>query len=269
MNNRTKLLVAGSVLMTVAAFDSQAVVIDNINLGTSSHLALQDISLESIVTTAGDVLTGVGHITSIDNNTGFATGVELNFTYSAKVAYDNGGIIIFNPGASLTFYVDPIGTYSAVANNSGTTTSSATTAITSVGTDFLDFTSQNVNSPAPYNAAQSTGGFFGTGSDLAGSNPDGSGVGYFDVTGGGTGVADGAIIKQQLSYSGGAPGGSTPFPYDLKFTSTFSVPGGNPALMPVQDASTFTSFIPEPGTIALLGLGLFAAASLSRRGQSA
>jgi len=264
MKNLAKILAAGSVLMTAVAFDSQAAVVDGINLGVGP-LALQDISAETIVTGVGQTLTGIGHITAIDNGSNFAAaGEELNFTYTATVAYDNGGIIVFSPGVNLQFFVDTAGTYQSLASNSATTPSTAVSSIQS-GTNFLDFTSLTVPTLSPYNVtgAPTTGGFFGTGTDLTGTAPNGSGVGYFDVNTGGSGVANSVIQQNTLEFNGTTP-------YSLLFTSTFSVPGTNPTAMPVQDASTFTTnVIPEPDTIALLGLGLFVAASFSRKRQSA
>ena len=267
MNNLTKTLVAGSVLMTAAAFSNQAsaVIVDGVDLG-SGTITMQDISRESIVTTTGNTLYGVGHITAINNNISFAPGVELNFIYTATVAFDNGAIIVFSPGVSLQFFVDASGAYTnALAAGSPL---AAQAAISGGGaTDFLDFSSVTVPTLAPYNVsgAPTTGGYFGTGTDLAGSAPSGNGVGYFNVVAGGLGVANSYLATQAELFNGTTP-------YDFLFTSTFSVPGTNPVVLPIQDASTFTgsvSSVDEPDTLALLGLGLLATVLGARRRQSA
>lgn len=265
MNNLTKILVAGSVLMTATAFSNQAsaVIIDGINLG-SGPLVMQDISAETTVTGPGQTLEEIGQITAINNNSGFASGgAELNFIFTATVNYDNGSIIIF-PSGHLQFFVDAAGTYNTALAAGNST--AAQTAIKG-GTDFLDFSSLQVSTIAPFNVlgAPSTGGFFETGTNLAGTNPNGSGVGYFDVVAGGLGVANSYLATQKLLFNGTTP-------YDFLFTSAFSVPGTNPTYLPVQDASTFSTFVgavDEPDTFALLGLGLLATVLWSRRRQSA
>jgi len=161
MNKIAKIAAAGSVLMSAVAFDSQAAVVDGINLGVGA-LALQDISAETIVTAAGQSLIGVGHITAIDNGSNFAAaGEELNFVYTATVASDTGGIIVFSPGVTLQFYVDSANTYQTLVQNSSITSAAAASAIMA-GADFLDLTSVTVPTISPFNTAGSatSGGFF-------------------------------------------------------------------------------------------------------------
>jgi PEP-CTERM motif len=265
MNNISKILAASSVLMATVSFNSQAVVVDGIDLGDPGPIALQDVSRETVVTQVGNTLIGVGHITAINNDFGFADiGEELNFTYTANVTFDNGGVIIFNAGATLQFWIDAAGTYTNALKTA--TPTAAQNLITTGGLDFLDFTSLAVKTIAPYNVtgAPTTGGFFGGGSNLDGSNPNGHGVGYFDVTPGGSGAANNLIATQALTYNDGTKN----IPYDFLFSSTFTVPGTKPTMLPVQDASTFTADITEPASLALLGLGLFAVSSLSRKSRA-
>ena len=270
MMNLTKKILASSILITATAFSNQvsATVIGGINIGSTGAVSMQDISAETIVTTAGQVLQGIGHISAINNNLGFASGVELNFIYSATVDFvsGDGTVIIFEPG-NLTFFTNTIGTY-----NIGSFTSMANAQSTiSSGTDWLDLQSTTVSTLSPYNVtgAPATGGFFGTGTNFSGTNPNGSGVGYFSVIAG-LGLANSTFDTNALLFNGITP-------YDLLFTSTFSVPINpitgsptNPSWGIVQDASTFaaaTNNVDEPDTLALLGLGLLATALLSRRRQ--
>ena len=178
----------------------------------------------------------------------------------------DGTVIIFEPG-NLSFFTNTIGTYnigsfSDMANAQSTISS---------GTDWLDLQSTTVSTLSPYNVtgAPATGGFFGTGTNFSGTNPNGSGVGYFSVIAG-LGLANSTFDTNALLFNGITP-------YDLLFTSTFSVPFNpitnlptNPSWAIVQDASTFaaaTNNVDEPDTLALLGLGLLATALLSRRRQ--
>jgi hypothetical protein len=256
MNNLGRTLLAGATLITSFGFSGQAsaLVIGGINVGTTGSVSLQDVSAETVVTQAGNTLLGVGHITAVNNGFNFAAaGLELNFVYSANVAFDNGSTIIFDTG-SLNFFVNTSGTY----NIGSFASMAAAQAAVQGGTDWLDLVTTTVDTIAPYNVAlaPTTGGFFGTGTNLGGSNPNGSGVGYMSVDNTGTGLANGYFDTDSLTFNGTTP-------YDFLFTSTFSVPVDannnptNPAWGIVQDASTFTGTysVPEPGTLALMGLG--------------
>lgn len=254
MTNTQRALLAGAALVAAAGFSSQASAykVGGIELGSAGGISLQDVSAETVVTAAGQTLDGVGHITSINGGFNFADpGLELNFVYSAHVAFDDGTIIIFDVG-SLNFYVNAAGTFDL---GSWATMAAAQAAIGG-GTDWLDLVTTTVATITPYNVAgaPATGGFFGAGTDLGGSNPNGDGRGYMSVTAG-AGLANAAFDTDSLLFNGTTP-------YDFLFTSTFSVPaGGWPAAAwgPVQDASTFTGAfveVPEPGSLALLGLGV-------------
>ena len=263
--NLTKKILASSILITATAFSNQvsAFSIGGINVGSVGAVSLQDASAETVVTTVGDTLYGIGQITKINGVGGFSNTLELDFIYSAKVSFDSGTTIIFDTG-SLTFFTNTIGFYDSQIVMAGNTMALAQTAIAS-GTDWLDLAAQTVTTLAPYNVfgAPSTGAFFGSGTDLAGSVPNGSGVGYFDVITSGSGIANAFFDTNALLFNGITP-------YDFLFTSTFHFESTSPKWGPIQDASTFkgvTKNVDEPDTLALLGLGLLATALLSRRRQ--
>jgi hypothetical protein len=258
MTTLKKTLLAGATLVAMAGFSSQAsaVTIDHINVGGGPVVKLLDISAESVVTMAGDVLEGIGHITAVGNNLNFAdAGYELNFVFTATVdqVSPDGSIIIFNTG-SVNFYVDTSGTFDIGTWGSMAAAQSAITA----GSDWLDLVTTTVDTISPYNyaGAPSTGGYFGTGTGFDTSNPSGSGTGYMSVDTAGGGAANSYLDTNASTFT--CPT-CTSVPYDFLFTSTFSVPGDNPTWGPVQDASTFAGnlkSVPEPGSLALLGLGL-------------
>lgn len=259
MANLKKALLTGATLLAASiSGQAYALKISGINLGAgdSGNTSLQDVSAETIVTQQGDVLQGVGRITSINGNFNFAdAGLELNFVYTAHVDFDNGSTIIFDTGA-LTFYVNPLGTFDISPTSPYGTLALQQGAIASTGTEFLNLVTTTVTTIAPYNVlgAPATGGFFGTGTDLSGTNPSGSGVGYMAVDLTGAGTANTALDTDTLLFNGTTP-------YDMLFTSTFSVPAANTYAdwVEVQDASTFTGAyraVPEPSTLALFGIAL-------------
>jgi len=259
MNNLKKTLLAGATL--VAARNSShalALVISGITLtpGSSGPVALQDVSVESIVQFAGQTLQGAGQITRINGGANFAAaGLELNFVYFAHVAFDNSTTIVFDSGG-LVFYVNPVGTFDITTTSPYGSLTALQLALATTGTDFLDLQTTTVTTIAPYNVpgAPLTGGFFGSGTDLGGSAPNGTGVGYMSVNTSGTGTANAAFNTNALLFNGTTP-------YDVLFTSTFSVPppGVFAPFVSVQDASTFLSTVkavPEPSILALVGIGL-------------
>lgn len=249
-NFRKTVLAAATLVALGVSSQASALVIGGIDVGSGPIVTLTDASSETIVTAAGQTLYGVGQITKV-NGVGYSGG-ELDFVYTALVSYisPDGSTIIFSSG-TLDFYVNPLGTYDSVFLGAGSMAAAMNTLDN--GTNWLNLKTTTVPTIAPYNVAgaPATGGFFGNGSNLAGTTPNGNGVGYMSVDTTGSGLANSFFNTDQLV----GPGGIT---YDFNFTSTFSVPGSNPVWGPVLDASTFSGRItvPEPGTLALLGLGL-------------
>lgn len=247
---RKTVLTAATMLALGVSGQSSALTIGGINVGSGPIVSLTDASAETIVTAAGQTLYGIGQITKI-NGVGYS-GNELDFVYSATVSFisPDGGTIIFSAG-TLDFYVNPVGTYDNVFLTAGSMANAQD--ILNNGTNWLNLVTTTVPTISPYNVggAPGTGGFFGAGTNLAGTTPAGNGVGYMSVDTTGSGLANSFFDTNQLV----GPGGIT---YDFNFTSTFHVPESNPAWGPVLDGSTFSGRItvPEPGTLALLGLGL-------------
>lgn len=275
MNKLSRTLLASMGLVALAGFSAQAsaLVIDHINLGSSNGVALQDTSAESIVTAANQTLTGVGQITKINGSAAYATpGYELNFTYTAHVAYDSGSIIVFDTGA-MNFYVDKAGTFNTSPSS---TVGSLANQITDIknGSPFLNLALTTVPTGSPFNldpSAPATGGLFGTGTDLSGTNPQGTGVAYFHVVTSGAGAANKNFNTDTLSYSPSSTS-TISVPYDVLFSSSFSVPapGSYASWVPLQDTSHFTAdAVPEPSSLAIIGIGLLGLGVLSARSKRA
>jgi hypothetical protein len=183
--------------------------------------------LENVVTSAGGVLSGLGLITNINGDAGFCAGCELTFVFTG---YTLDAAFLPNPnftfsGGTFDFYVSPVNA------NLGTGAGFAD------GTPWLSLKAVNTN-----------GGTSGTltGSITNFAQLSGQGSGYLDVVGG---MAAPYLDTNQMGNG-----------RDLFYTSSFQpIRGGNVGALThfgTADISGQSQVVPEPGVLALLGLGL-------------
>lgn len=189
---------------------------------------------ETIGTSVGATFSGYGQITAVNASSGFCPTCQLT--------YEFGGYTLTSAGLSFTASGGWLKVYVQDTGAGGYTAFSATTKSTATdGTLWLD--------------AVGASGILPAGTTLAGTvtipnsnGASGQGVGYFDVIGG--------LAKDNLDTNG-QPGGT-----DLTYTSSFQplnapiINGGDVVATHFGTNEVKGESIPEPGTLALLGLGL-------------
>lgn len=210
-----------------------------------------DTMLETAVSAPGDTLSGYARIDSINgtnSNVFCASGCELTYVFSGYTltTIDLDGNFHFT-GGTITVYVDPTPDFQAELQS------------TAVGdTVFLTLAGDLHIDPDT--------GILGTlHSDPtpAGAGASGGGDGFLDVTGG----AAAAFFDTNTFLPFGAQGSDGA---DFQFTSSFQLilnDAGAPTCFVSDDGNTYCLFgsndlqgntrvVPEPGALALLGLGL-------------
>jgi len=204
---------------------------------------------EAVISSIGDTLSGYGLVTAFPTggDISFCAGCELTFEFGGYELAQLGPVDAFGSqalvftGGWVNFYVDHSADYDDTIGNAQD------------GDLWLSL----VGHEQTFGAF--TGTLFGAASLFGTGNDNGSGRGLLDVREtGAIGMANNNFNTNSFTD---AQGNMT----DANFNSTFA-PSGTDPLYPLSGVTTIQSrTIPEPSTIALLGLGLLGFAGARKR----
>jgi hypothetical protein len=213
-----------------------------------------DTMLESIVATPGDTLNGYGKITALNletNQSVFCPGCEITYTFTYTLASVSPTLFTFS-GGSLKVYVDHTPDFNPLL--------ASTAGAAGGGVLFLDLVGHSHIDVATL-AGPAT--LFSTPTPAV-TEVFGNGRGFFDVVGG---LAAGNFDTNTRSTLQPLGLGAADFTFSSSFQlleSTFvSDDGKRYGMFGTNDLRG--NSIPEPGTMALFGMGMLGLAALRRR----
>lgn len=264
----------GGLLGMGMATTASAISVGGIFFDEGAHFEVASV-YENLVTGIGDVLTGYGEVTQINGTADFcvsgALQCELTYVFGGfEVVAFTATEIVFS-GGWVNFYV---GETSAGTNNFNPFTSGSQAediAEASDGSLWLTLEG-HTNQVLTNNFGLVLGTLFSTGDQFGTGNDVGEGAGLLDVdhTGAANGNTAGAGAAANAVFDTDSLsdnlGGTADFTLTTSFGTATVPPHGETPLAGSADLRGRAA-APEPGTIALLGLGLLGlgATQLRRR----